>query len=396
MSLKGGSAADVGRTVARGYIDPGGFIVRTGLEVLSGINKDRAPNKRQEAALLAAGFEPPDPNVKGRRSAPLGWTTPDGDVISRDEARRVARALPVPLPTPPLVPAPAPLPTGGDILEDLLKRPSGRIGTGPLPRTDELGRELLDDLLKRPRTPAPAPTPADAVGKLPKRLPAILGRVGGIIGGVLWPSDLGDSDLDLPPLPETAPARPPPEPPRVTIPEEPLPAPVETWPSPTPRPVDEFPPAQPPTRSPDPLPVVLLPVPDAAERPRPRPDPTPTAAPAPSPASVPFDFPSLFPFPLQLPLPKRPPASIRLPRLTSNPLLALVPGAQAAPLPRGLTQVQPATLASAGPPSGSSRCSCPPKRPRKPKKQREECFEGFYREKRSGIQKTPRRRVPCQ
>lgn len=397
MSAKRGpSAADVGKDVAGAYLNPGGYIIDVGIEVFRNWGETKAPNKRQQARLIEAGYVPPDPSVKGRRAAPLGWTTPDGDVISRNAARQTARTLPA-LPTPPLVPAPvpapAPLPTGGEILDDLLRqrdyRPPDR-----LPRSGE----VFDELLRRPRTPAPtpAPTPADVVKKIPRRLPSILGRVGGIIGGVLWPSDLGDSDLDLPPMPETAPARPPPEPPRVTVPSTPDPVPVDTFPDPTPRPADEFPRRVPETAEPPPLPVVLLPIPDASERREPRPDPTPTVVATPSPASVPFDFPSLFPFPMQLPLPRPGRITNRLPRITNNPLLTMVPGTAVAPLPRGLTQVQPSALASAGPPPGSSRCSCPPKRPRKPKKQRTECFEGFYREKQSGIQKTPRRKVPCQ
>jgi hypothetical protein len=385
--LKGGaSAADV----YSGYSDPLRYIVSTGLRVLSGKDKDKAPNKRQAEALIEAGYVPPDPKIKGRASAPLGWTTPGGEVISRDEARRVARVLPTPPLVPVPAPAPPPLPTGRELLDDLLKRPDGRIGTGPPPRTDELGRELLDDLLKRPRPPAP--TPADVAGKIPK----ILGRIGGAIGAILYPSDLGDSDL-YPPgtaVPAPAPEPPPPEPPRVTIPAEPLPAPVETWPDPTPRPADEFPPTELPSGLPDLPPVVLLPLPDAEERPLLRPAPTPTAAPGTSPASVPFDFPLAFPFPFRLP------TSSRLPRIATpagNPLLTAVPGVTqfaTAPTPRALTSIQPAGLGLPSPPD-STRCSCP-RKPRKPRKPRNECFAGSYVEKRSGIQKTPRRKVPCQ
>jgi hypothetical protein len=63
------------------------------------------------------------------------------------------------------------------------------------------------------------------------------------------------------------------------------------------------------------------------------------------------------------------------------------------PLPSPLTQPQPAPLGST-PSKGD--CDCTGARKRKPKKQRTICYAGDYRERRSGLTKERKRKIPCQ
>jgi len=56
------------------------------------------------------------------------------------------------------------------------------------------------------------------------------------------------------------------------------------------------------------------------------------------------------------------------------------------PSPTPLTPIEP----------GGADCACPPKKPRAPRKPRNECRSGRFIERRSGIQKYQTRKIPCR
>jgi len=379
-------------TVVKGTSNPGGYIVSTGLSVLRGDSRSRGPNRRQREALAQAGY------TTELRRLPRGtvrvYFQPSGRQIKDpDRARRLgqqlinAAAAPVRLPAP--APAPVPqLPTGGDILDDLLRRPwvPGQWPTPPDP--------TFEELLKRPRSPAPSNPPA------PKRLPAVgagvLARVLGGIGALLWPTPTASDDVLYPP----GTAVPPPEPPKrprppvvVTVPESPLETPADKWPGPSREPGQRTPPTDEPLAPP----LVFLPAdwrtprPEAVPRPQPVPAPMPAPAVQPRPAPFPLSFP--FPFPSLSP---RPQESTR-PAFLSQPQPQPRPSSRVQPMPAWalspLTAVQPSAVRS--PPSSSDRCTCP-RKPAKKRKPRQVCYAGSYVEKATGTTKTPRRKIPCR
>jgi len=68
------------------------------------------------------------------------------------------------------------------------------------------------------------------------------------------------------------------------------------------------------------------------------------------------------------------------------------------PFPSPVPRPQPSPFPSAQPPAGGGNCP-PCERPRKPKKKkkpREECWEGTFIETATSLKKTRRRRVPCR
>lgn len=399
-SRKGAAGPDAG-TVGGGVSAPYYFIASTAWDVLTA-KRPKDPNAAQRAALEEAGYGVLPDSVKGKGRVGQEYFRPDGTPISANRARLDAKVI---LATPPLVPIPAPpppsLPTGGEILDDLLKRPR----TGPVEVPDpELERLLkrgpqsdFERLLEReyrppdrPVAPTPdVPEPTKSPGSLRRVLP-VLGRVGGLLGGLLYPSETADDDV-IYPLPEPQPAPQPPPPP-VSSPPAPQPPPpvplVPADPTVYPFPEDEFPAPLPSTGQPAPSPptFVLLPLPPPSGEvsPQPLPAPSPTATPA---VQGPFFAPWLFSLP-KFNVPKAPG---RMPSLGN--FIAPMP----APLPRGLTQLQPSPLASAAfdePPR--DRCECSSTKPKRKRKPREICYAGDYREKRSGITKERRRRIPCQ
>jgi len=384
--MAGPTAADTAKTAAGGYFNPGGYIVSTAIRVIGGKDRTKGPKPREREQLLAAGY-----TVSRMQTARgLGynvWTDPAGRVIGPDAARVVAKRLPVPLPTPPIAPQPQ-LPTGSDIFEELLRRPSDRIGRGPLPRTEQQGRDLFEELLKRPRAPAPEPSAPVKAGRV---LGRVLGRVGGIIGGILYPSDTADSDL-YPPgtaIPLPAPDRPTGPPRRPVISRRPRDLPKQPGPSGGSIPDRTGPQPAPLPGSPYPLPTVLLPLPGA--RPQVTRRPLTTVRP---PMASPWDL-----LTMTIPSPRSDPFRSPVVSVQPNPILSIAnrPGAERDILRNPLLSAGPLTLTQSSPVGSppSDRCSCPPKRKRKPTEPRKVCYTGSYREKSRGLSKTPRRKIPC-
>lgn len=393
-----GSAADAGGDAARGVVDPLGYIVRTGLSV---IQKDRPkrPTRGQAEILVSAGYT--QAAGRGRQIAAAPWFNPSGRAISANQARLEARAIQragtpplVPLPVP--APAPVPqLPTGGDILEDLLRRPDSRIGTGELPRTSQQGRDLLEDILRRNPDVRPPPEPAPSSSKLP-RVARVLGRVGGIIGGILYPSDTATDDVLYPPgtaIPLPQPDRPSGPPRRPVINRPPKDRPGLPEPSTGSIPDRTGPQREPVTANPLPVPIVLSP---PLDLPRPVVSPRPPTSPLPT-ATLAGPRPDLLTLP-SLSLPSVRPPSVR-PAIIQNPLVTAsgpnpATGVLSSRAP--LTMLQPNPIGSAYREPPSDRCSCPPKQKRKPSKPREVCYSGSYVERSRGIDKQPRRKIPCR
>jgi hypothetical protein len=98
-----------------------------------------------------------------------------------------------------------------------------------------------------------------------------------------------------------------------------------------------------------------------------------------------------------IPLPN-PVASFRTPPvLQPNPLVSSggQPTRSPQPARAPLTMPLPNPLGSAYREPPSDRCSCPPKQKRRPSKPRTVCYSGGYRERARGIDKQPRRKIPC-
>lgn len=299
----------------------------------------------------------------------------------------------------PTAPPPPGLPTGGDILEDLLKRPGG-VGTRPPP-------DSFEDIIRRPRQPPPPSRVPSDLEELLKRKPyraapgslaSVLARASLLIGGLFYPSVLADSDLGYK-APKTKTGRKgPPRRPRLrtrTIedasPDQPFP---QTIPDQFERPGAPSADTRPPLSS----------VPDPRNRPRidtgagsqplPRPVRGPTAVPGGR------SYPSLeflaFPFfapanrPARLPTPQA---------FTPSPLTASGPINRIPEIDsRGLTAPNPAALTfPATQPLPSDPCQCPRgTRTSRKRKSRTVCYRGEYIEKASGLTKFRKRKIPCQ
>jgi len=294
----------------------------------------------------------------------------------------------------PLPSSPPGLPTGGDVFQDLLKKP-GTIGTGPTP-------DSFEDLIRRPRS-APRPPPSDFEELLKRKpyraargsLAAALARASVLIGGLFYPSTLGDSDLGYKaPKTKTGRKGPPRRPKlRTRTRDRELPPPPfgQTIP-------DRLPPRDAPSRDTRPRPQTrpaILPSPTSPKaRPQPRPGRAPTAAPLgrsnPNPAFLAFPF--FSPGSRRAPLPA--PLSFSPSPLTANDPIYRDPISDrglTAPLPAGLTFPTPL-------PGPSDPCSCPPKgsRTRRKRKPRTVCYRGEYVEKANGLTKFRKRKIPCQ
>jgi hypothetical protein len=298
-------------------------------------------------------------------------------------------------PTPGINPtAPAPgLPTGGDIFEDLLKRP-GNVGKGPTP-------DSFEDLIRRPRSRPPSDF-EDLLKRKPYRaapgsLTAALARASVLIGGLLWPSTLGDSDLGYK-APKTKTGRKgPPRRPKLRTRSRPkdraLPYPPELQTV-----ADRLPPPNEPYFETRRRPQIAIPSPRpdtrAAALPRPRPVRAPTAAPAgrtyPSPEFLAFPFFAPANRPARLPTPQA---------FTPSPLTASGPANRIPEIDRrGLTAPNPAALTfPATQPLPSDPCQCPKgTRTSRKRKPRTVCYRGEYVEKASGLTKFRKRKIPCQ
>lgn len=243
-----------------------------------------------------------------------------------------------------------------------------------------------------PSIPVPVPPPI-AVPDAPVATPGagvvrVLSRVLNPFLWVFWPSTVDPSSDDWYPLP--SPQRPPAKGPQrrpsvgtppqrapIRLPRGPFPGPdwsvpTDPYPRTRPRPETEAPPrpspSPAPTRIPDPT---RLPVPG------------PTRAPSPAP---PRTFPRIPLFPLLLPSFPTP-----SPQLRVRPRPGTEPPPLSDPLPTPLTLIQPQPL-----PSRADRCPEPQKRKRKPRKPRAICYRGTYTEKRNGLLKRKRERIPCR
>jgi len=260
------------------------------------------------------------------------------------------------------------------------------------PQTDF--ERLLD------RTYNPRSTAEPVVARTGSLL-AALARGSLLIGGLLYSNPAGaGSDRSNEPLPQTRPGRKgPPKRPRVTT-RSPQPEPSVR----TARPLSQ-PQPEPSVRSAPPeltLPEITL-DPGPIVAPQPRLDPTTTASPQPSPLTLTFSqpLPRANPVFLSAPRPRPRPAPLAL----ANPFPTVSP-ATVSPAtvsqvePRGLTAPLPNPLSFAQP-QPSSPCSCSPsskpsKKKRKKSEPRTVCYSGTYRERSRGINKQPRRKVPCQ
>ena len=294
----------------------------------------------------------------------------------------------------PVPSAPPGLPTGGDVFQDLLKKPGG-IGTGPTP-------DSFEDLIRRPRSRPPSDF-EDLLKRKPYRaapgsLTAALARVSLLIGGLLYPSPLGDSDLGYKaPKTKTGRKGPPRRPKlrtRTTDPELPPPPFGQTVPDRLPRPDAPLPGTQP---RPQTRPAIQ-PFPTSPKvQPQPRPGRAPTAAPLgrtyPNPAFLAFPFFA----------PKSQPAGLpTIPSFTPSPLIAIGPSNRPPRFDRpGLTAKYPQGLPLPAlqpqPYSSGDPCQCSkPARTRKKRKPRTVCYRGEYVERANGLTKYRKRKVPCQ
>lgn len=342
--------------------------------------------RRAQALLLARGIELP--RGGGIDFAEVTPPPPPPPIIVAPPPV----IAPPPIATPPIAPPPL---TGGQILEDLLNRPHTSAPARPPTVNPDFERLLrkapetdLERLLRGTFTPRGGNVARAAV-RVAASTARILGsHAVGVLGGVLTPSPLGGDDILTPAdierierrrrgprtRPRTRPVGTPRGTPPPPAPEEPQP--LETV-------VVEAP--RLPTPSPRPAPG---PSPRPQARPTPRPTPRPTARPTllpylapllpalfPSggrPAPLAFSLPGGQPLPADLPLPSTPSPGLTLP--------------QPQPLPFPLLQP---------PPQDPCRCT-QQRRKRKPKKPREICYAGEYRERARGLIKERRRKIPCQ
>jgi hypothetical protein len=137
--------------------------------------------------------------------------------------------------------------------------------------------------------------------------------------------------------------------------------------------------------------------PDVLDEPRPLPAPFPVVD-TPLSGSPTQPFPLLPGAPIGAPFPGLLPGpglstSAPFPTPSLPPEASLEPGRNPNPFPSFLlTPFQPPVVGS---PSKRRDCDCPPKKKRKKKQARVECYTGTYRETAKSLTKRPRRKIPC-
>jgi len=345
----------------------------------------------------------------------------DGQRVTQRQAIAAGRAVLAAQAAGAPQPVPRPLPTGGDLLSDLLNRPHRVGGSVRVPSSVP----DFERILNQPPQPyePPPPSELDRLLRRPSaatraaRLAYTLARAGSLIGGIFYPSPTADSDLGYrSPRPDARPPSPPSEPPvaskgpktRPRVPGRPLKDPL-SQPGPFPETVaDRLPPRtpQPEARTtprprnpliPDALPApieaprtVSAPRPSPGTRKQPRPVPIPTAIPALSTFSLPSPL-SILPF--MLPRPSQQPT----PRV-SNPLqAAIAPDYRPGISDRPLTAPLPQPLAFS-PPTPSEPCTCTKSgsKPKRKRKERTVCYRGTFTESRRSTSKIRKEKIPCQ
>lgn len=274
--------------------------VRIGLSLTRGINRllgagGNDLTAKQYADFFAAGGSVgPDPNAPDRGGGKLATRAPrylfNGVPISRDEAKRIVREHRAVIGTPGIAgPAVNPrpqLPTGGDILEDLLRRPRAPappppselerlLRRGPQSDFERLLERTVRNPDVRPRAPV-LPSVAAAAGR------TLLGT----LGLLLYPSAIGyEAPIRTGRRPRAV--RRPPVPPKA-----PPARPVEPVPSSAPVTPPRTPPVVP---SPGPLPQIPPPIPGTVMAPLP---PVPLPSTYPQPYALPSAPQVSFPFAL--------------------------------------------------------------------------------------------------
>lgn len=285
------------------------------------------------------------------------WVRPDGTRTSINEANRAAAILRTPgIAAPTVSPVPQ-LPTGGEILDDLLRRPRARAPAPPtelerlLRRGPQTDFERLMDRTYNPGGRTGTVADATRATRPGVALGAILARSAGLLlSGLLWPSPIGyEAPLRTGRRPR---ARRPTQPPRPT--GRPVAVPLPQSPTTLPRMPQAAPNREPsPTRRP---PVAYIPAPYL---------PAPVAVPVPSmprPLPAPLSGPSpLLALPLLAPFLLSGSSSSSAPRVTTPNFTAPSPRPIVAPLTAPLT----APLGSV-PPGDPCQCT----RTSKPKKKR--------------------------
>jgi len=345
----------------------------------------------------------------------------DGQRVTQRQSIRAGRAVLAAQASGAPQPVPRSLPTGGDLLDDLLNRPhqQGRSVRVPSSVPD------FERILNQPQQPY-EPKPPSELDRLLRRSPTAiraarlaytLARAGSLVGALFYPSPTADSDLGYrSPRPDARPASPPFEPPSASkgpktrsrpsgrpprfprVRYEPFPeTAADRLPPRTPQPEAR---TLPRPRSPLQPSVLHEPValPRAVSNPRPGPGtrtqpravPVPTAVFAPHTLSLPSPL-SVLPF--MLPRPSQQPT----PRL-SNPLQAAIePSYRPGVSDRPLTAPLPQPLAFA-PPTPSEPCGCTKSgsKPKRKRKQRTECYRGTFTETRRSTSKIRKEKIKCQ
>lgn len=320
-------------------------------------------------------------------------------------------ALPPIVGTPPIAPVPtppAPLPTGGDLLADLLNRPHVSGANRPPTVNPDFERLLrkppmteFERLLQRPHISTAVRVLGRAVLRGAAVLPGL--GVGPLADPRLWKVRLRGPQEARGARSRFRRRQP------VVLPAPELPPPAVGVP--TPRPASR--PASQPRLEPIDVRATRVrtgtPTPAPTPRPSPVPSPTasarPTSAPTPRPSALSL---SLLPYLVPLLLSSR--STGNAPRGQTTPLLpGLLPPGQPLPIVSpispgpgpGLTVPQPRPVPLPRPfpllqPPPSDPCKCTSSRkPKKPKKPRAVCYAGEYRERTRGLTKDRRRKIPC-
>jgi len=372
-------AADVNvRDVGGGVVSPGGYIIRTGIRVLSGSHGPRGPNQSQRDRFRAAGGTIEVLPGKGNPRA-YYW---QGIRISGPEATRISQGYrpgvgpgPAPPPSPPPSPPPPrpPIEPGGPtFVEQSSWAPwLFQYGRGPLTRGRKRKKKKLKRTYPQSNLPRPwtcgtdteceasfpgmdtafvGPYPSVPVGipSIPDVLPRVVTRVlpriaVGVLSRVLWlpglilfPSRTADDDIlislpqpqQLPRGPRTRTRR------RVRAPYDPE-YPVGPVKVPQRRPDDQ--PRQTPRDLPRDLPNPYI-IPRPWEIPKPRPGPRPVPLPSPRPGTPKQPNPWPYLIPLLTSIPHDQPGRLTRPRdrPLQSPLDQPLPFAQ--PIPQRADQ----------------------------------------------------------
>jgi hypothetical protein len=382
-----------------------GTIIQLGFGLADSLNRliGGGLSKREREALTAAraaGYE------RDRR----GWTTPDGQRTTERAVLQAGAAIlgatQAPPAPPPTIPGTEPRP---------LPEPQPQPSRGRRPDWRDNPREGKR-VNRRPEVKRPPARGYDPRAQLPERVPnfpranppiinpnlpyyeparsvPLWARVLGGIGLLLYPTPTASNDTIPGPMPgqPTGPARRP----RIRVPGTPA---QDVWgPAPVGTPVIVTAPRPRPPVLTSPLPA-NLPTPTAWPTPVPVPAPTPTSSPAPPS----FSWPQLLLLPLPLfsssPRPAAP-----------SPLTPPRPGTSVQPQPGSafrppvappLTPVQTGPLGFTQPipsqdPCANRRPQDDRKRKRK-RKPRTVCYSGTFQERRNGLTKQRRRKIPCR